>query len=259
MLAYKSSGHGIPLVLIHAFPLNSSMWKRQINNLEQYGRVIALDLPGFGQSPSEANPSIAKMAQEVARLLSALNVKESVVIAGLSMGGYVALEFFRQFPERVRGLGLFSTRAGADTPEAREKRLKTAEEIPHDGLETYAKKVLPNLVGKTTLESNPELIREIAGMIYSNTREGVAAALLAMAQRRDSTDLLGSIKCPTLIIAGEQDTLIPFSESRMMHGQIVGSQFQVLPKAGHLINLEQPVAFQKVFEKFLTENLLVSL
>jgi len=254
MLAYESSGQGIPLVLIHAFPLFSSMWKPQMKNLGQRGRVIALDLPGFGRSPCETKPSISKMAQAVGRLLDSIQMKEPAMIAGLSMGGYVVFEFFRQFPERVKGLGLFSTRAGADTPEAREKRLKTTEQIQRDGLETFAKKILPNLVGKTTLESNPELIGEITGMISLNNREGVAAALVAMAERRDSTNLLGSIKCPTLIIAGDEDTLIPFSEAEMMHAQIAGSQFHLLPKAGHLVNLEQPAAFQKVFEQFLIQN-----
>ncbi len=255
MLAYESSGQGIPLVLIHAFPLFSSMWKPQMKNLERKGKVIALDLPGFGRSPCEARASIPKMAQEVARLLDSIKVKEPAMIAGLSMGGYVAFEFFRQFPERVKGLGLFSTRAGADTPEARAKRLKTAEQIQRDGLESFAKIILPNLVGKTTLESNPELIREITGMISSNNREGVATALFAMAERRDSSDLLSSIKCPTLIIAGEEDTLIPFSEAETMHTQIAGSQLHLLPKAGHLVNLEQPAAFQKFFEKFLIQKL----
>ena len=228
-----------------------------MKNLERKGKVIALDLPGFGRSPSEPKPSIAKMAQEIGRLLYSLNVKEPVMIAGLSMGGYVAFEFFRQFPERVRGLGLFSTRAGADTSEAREKRLKTAGEVMQDGLESFAKKTLPNLVGKTTLEFNPKLTGEIMDMISSNNREGIAAALFAMAERRDLTNLLGSIKCPTLIIAGEEDVLIPFSESESMHTQIAGSEFHLLPKAGHLVNLEQSAAFQKVFEDFLTAGLTV--
>lgn len=255
MLAYETSGQGIPIVLIHAFPLFSGMWKAEIKNLAHKGHVIALDLPGFGKSPCEAVTSIPKMAQEIVRLLDSIQVKGPVVIAGLSMGGYVALEFFRQFPTRVKGLGLFSTRAGADTPEAREKRLKTAEQIKKDGLESFQKAIVSNLVGKTTQESNPARLRDLSGLMTSNTREGVAAALVAMAERQDSTDLLDSIKCPTLIIAGDEDTLIPFSESEIMHGRISGSQFHLIPKAGHLVNLEQPAAFQKVFEKFLIQKL----
>ena len=195
------------------------------------------------------------MAQEIASLLDSIQVKEPAMIAGLSMGGYVALEFFRQFPERVKALGLFSTKAVADTPEAREKRLKTAEQIRQGGLEAFAKTMAPNLVGKSPLQSNPLLVREIKDMITSNKPEGVAAALLAMAERSDSTGLLGSIKCPTLIIAGDEDTLIPFLEAETMHRQIAGSQLHILPAAGHLVNLEQPEAFQKIFEKFLVQKL----
>ncbi len=255
MLAYESSGQGTPLVLIHAFPLSSRMWMIQIKDLEKKGKVIALDLPGFGRSLCEAKPSIAKMAQEVAHLLDSINAQEPAVIAGLSMGGYVAFEFFRQFPKRVKALGLFSTKSGADTPEAREKRLKTAEQIKREGLESFTRTMVPNLVGKTAFGANPELIREITTMISSNSPEGVAAALVAMAERRDSTDLLHSINCPTLIIAGDEDVLIPFSESVAMHKQISGSQFHLVPKAGHLLNLEQPTEFQKVFEKFLIQKL----
>jgi len=255
MLAYESVGQGVPLVLIHAFPLSSRMWKPHIQTLAHKGKVIVLDLPGFGRSPRDVKPSIAKMAQGIARLLDSINVKGPAMIAGLSMGGYVAFEFFRQFPGRVKALGLFSTRADADTPETREKRLKTAEKIRLEGLESFAKTILPKLVGKTTLESHSPLLGEIGAMISSNTREGVEDALLAMAGRRDSTDLLGLIKCPTLIIAGEEDQLIPVSEAEAMHAQIRGSQLHLLPSAGHLVNLEQPAAFQNVVEKFLIQKL----
>lgn len=254
-LAYESAGQGIPLVLIHAFPLSSSMWKTQMKRLEWRARVIILDLPGFGQSPCESHASIPTMAKEIACLLDSLKLTEPGMIAGLSMGGYVALEFFRQFPKRVKALGLFSTRAGADTLEARDQRLKAAAQIQKDGLDAFVQKALPSLIGKTTLESNPGLIREISNMISSNTREGVAGALTAMAERKDSTDLLSSIRCPTLIIAGDEDTLIPYSEAEAMHVKITGSQFHLISKTGHLVNLEQPEAFHKTLENFLIENL----
>lgn len=250
-LAYESSGQGIPLVFIHAFPLSSRMWGSLVKGLGPRVKVIAPDLPGFGQTPSQAKPSIPEMAQEVARLLDSLMVKEPVMIAGLSMGGYVAFEFLRRFPNRVRGLGLFSTRPGTDTPQAREKRLKTARDIRDAGLEPFATTILPNLVGKTTLERKPDLVHEIKHMILSNSREGVACALLAMADRRDSTDLLATIKCPTLIIAGREDSLIPFSEAETMHSKILNSRLHIIEKAGHLANLEQPAEFQKILENFL--------
>lgn len=257
-LAYESFGQGIPLVLIHAFPLSSHMWNSQIKNLEQSVKVIAPDLPGFGRSPCQAKPCIEEMAQKIDRLLDSLKVKEPVMIAGLSMGGYIAFEFLRQFPNQVRGLGLFSTRPGADNAEAREKRLKTAQNIRASGLEPFAKTILPNLLGKTTLESNPDLVDKTKRMILANNSEGIACALLAMADRQDSTELLKFIQCPTLIIAGNEDTLIPSSEAETMHSKIPNSQLHIIEKAGHLVNLEQPEEFQKILEEFLITKFLPS-
>jgi len=254
-LHYESAGQGMPLVLIHAFPLSSSMWKTQVKSLERKAKVIVLDLPGFGQSACQAKPSIAVMAQEIAGLLDSIKVTEPAMIVGLSMGGYVTLEFFRQFPERVKALGLFSTRAGADTPEGREKRLKTAEQVRKEGLEAFTQKIVPGLLGKITLESNPGLVRDITHRVSLNNREGVADALMAMAERQDSTGLLSSIHCPTLIIAGDEDTLIPFSEAEDLHAKIAGSQYHLIAKAGHLANLEQPEAFDKILEKFMAQKL----
>jgi len=254
-LAAVTSGQGCPLVLIHAFPLSSGMWKPQIKSLELVSKVILLDLPGFGRSPSEAKPTISGMAQQVAGMLEAMKIKEPVMIAGLSMGGYVALEFVRQFPERVKALGLFSTKAGADTPEARDKRLKTAEQIEQGSLQVFVKKLLPSLVGKTALESNPSLMVALTGMLAANRCEGVASALIAMAERSDSTGILGTLKCPVLIMAGEEDTLIPSSEAELMRARLGDAQLHILPKAGHLINLEQPEAFNKILANFIIQKL----
>ena len=250
-LDYKSSGEGIPLLLLHAFPLSSEMWKSEIKSLEKIVQVITPDLPGLGNSPGQVKPSIQQMAFELADFLDSIKVKEPIILAGLSMGGYVALEFIRQFPQRVRGLGLFSTRAGADSPEAQEKRLKTIEGIKKEGLEPLAASMLPNLIGKTTLETKPEIRREVSRMILKNKNDGIIAALLAIAKRRDSMESLGQIQCPTLIMAGREDALIPFSESEMMQKKIPGSQLHIFSQAGHLINLEQPGEFRDILEYFL--------
>lgn len=241
----------IPLLLFHAFPLSSAMWAAEAAALGKTCRVIMPDLPGFGRAPRQKEPSIHSMAQEAARLLDGLGIGEPAVVGGLSMGGYVAFEFLRQYPERVRALALLSTRAAADTPEGRAKRLKTVEEIRTKGLEPFSRAVLPNLVGKTSLSFHPEVCRRVAEMILANTPEGVADALLAMAARRDSSDLLGAIRVPTLVVAGEEDTFIPVAEARAMQGKIPGSRLEVIPQAGHLVNLEQPARFRKVLEQFL--------
>ena len=241
----------IPLLLFHAFPLSSAMWAAEAAALGKACRVITPDLPGFGRAPRQKEPSIPGMAREAARLLDDLGVREPVVVGGLSMGGYVAFEFLRQYPERVRALALLSTRAAADTPEGRAKRLKTAEDIRAKGLEPFSRAVLPNLVGKTSLSSRPEVCRRVAEMILANTPEGVADALLAMAARRDSGDLLGGIRVPTLAVAGEEDTFIRADETQEMASKIPGSHLEVIAGAGHLVNLEQPAPFLKVLEQFL--------
>ena len=249
----KTSGKEISVVLIHAWPLSSEMWARQAEGLQKIARVILPDLPGFGRSPRQARPSIPGMAEAVAQLLDSLKIKEPVFIGGLSMGGYVALEFLRQFPQRVRGLGLFSTRAAADTPEARARRMQTIQQIRSDGLKAFSEKVILNLLGETSVRTKPEVVRHVKEMILTNQAEGVTDALLAMAERRDSTDLLKSIKCPTVVIAGEEDTFIPLKEAESFAKQIPGVQFHAIKKAGHLANLEAPDIFQALLEKFLTQ------
>jgi len=250
-LNYESEGQGMPVLLLHAFPLSSEMWKLQLNNLGEIARVITPDLPGLGISPLQMTPSISKMAMELAGFLDALKIREPIILAGLSMGGYVALEFMRQFPQRVKGLGLFSTKAGADSLETREKRLKTIQHIQSDGLEPFAQSLLSSLLGNTTLEAKPEVVKEVTRLILGNKRDGVTASLLAMAERRDSTDILSRIDCPTLIMAGREDTMIPVSEAEAMQKKIPGSQLELFSKAGHLINLEQPEEFQSIFEDFI--------
>ena len=251
MLAYQSEGKGVPIVLLHAFPLSHAMWKAQVEGLKSMARVITPDLPGFGGSPLQGKPSIQRIAREVADLLDYLHIEEPVFLAGLSMGGYVLFEFLRQFPGRVRGLGLFSTRALPDTPEAREGRLRTAETIRSTGLEAFSKAILPKLLGATTLKTRPAVVQQVTEMIVANTRDGVADALLAMADRRSSTDLLESIRVPTLVIAGEEDTFIPVKDAQSLQRQIAGSYLEVIPQAGHLVNLEQPELFQEILGKFL--------
>lgn len=240
----------MPIVLLHAFPLSSEMWVKEREALSRLGQIITPDLPGFGDSPRQKTPSIAEMAKEVALLLDELKVKETF-IGGLSMGGYVTFEFFRQFPKRVKALGLFSTRASADTPENREKRFRTVEALEKEGIEPFAGKIVENLLGKTTRQSNSAVVREVKQMILTANPEGVKDALRAMADRQDLNHLLGSIHCPTLVIAGDEDSFIPLEESKTMQKKIAGSSFHILPKTGHLANLEQPAACQKILKQFL--------
>jgi pimeloyl-ACP methyl ester carboxylesterase len=257
MLTYEAVGDGVPVVLLHAFPLSHAMWRADAERFAQFGRVITPDLPGFGRSPRQSPPSIPTMASAVSELLDGLSVREPVVLAGLSMGGYVAFEVVRQFPKRVRALGLFSTRAVADTPDQRENRLKAAEQIRREGLGPLANAMLPKLLGRTTLSTHPSVAEAITEQILSNDPGGVADSLLAMAQRRDSTSLLSSIACPTLVVAGGEDAFIPATEAEGLQRQIPGAHLEVIARAGHLVNVEQPAAFQASVERFLQEQVLM--
>ena len=255
MLAYEVAGQGPPILLLHAFPLSHAMWKDQIAPLAQLGRVIAPDLPGLGRSARQVNPSIADMAAAIAGVLDALTVQEPVVVAGLSMGGYVAFELWRQFPSRVRALGLFSTRAGADTPEQRAGRQRLAEQVRREGVEPVIQTIMPKLLGKATLASQPMVVEAVQWLILANKPNGVADALLAMEARQDSTPLLPSISVPTLLLAGDEDTIVSSEDWEAMKQAIPHAKLERLDKAGHLLNLEQPAEFLGAFRRFLKDVL----
>ena len=253
MLGCETHGRGAPLVLIHAFPLSRKMWHATAAILKNKFCVILPDLPGFGNSTRQTHPSVPDMAAEMIPLLDHLKIKEPVILAGLSLGGYVAFECVRQFPKRIRALGLFATRATPDSPEARENRFRSIEALEKFGMEPYAKKIVKSQLGKTTQEKHPEILKEAVSIMTANSREGAVDALKAMAGRRDSSNFLDSIRVPTLVMAGEEDALIPLAEMKNMHLKIPGSEFHAVPQSGHLINLEQPEVFHQIFQNFLNQ------
>jgi 3-oxoadipate enol-lactonase len=251
MLGYETRGSGIPLVLVHAFPLSRKMWYSTADALKSKFQVILPDLPGFGTSPRQTTPSVPDMAAKIGTLLEHLKIKEPVILGGLSLGGYVAFECVRQFPQKIRALGLFATRATPDSPEARENRFRSIDALEKFGMEPYAKKIIKSQTGKTTQEKHPEVLQAALTLMTANSREGSEDALKAMAGRRDSTDLFASLRIPTLIVAGDEDTLIPPADMESMHQKISGSEFHLVKQSGHLINLEQPEIFHTHFKNFL--------
>ena len=252
-LSYAEQGAGTPLVLLHAFPLSGLMWTQDAARFAKAGRVITPDLPGFGRSPRHVSLSMAAMAEAVGSLLEQLSLQQPVVLGGLSMGGYVALEFLRKFPKRVKALALFSTKAAADSPEQRQGRFKLIERLRLEGLKVLSQMMLPKLVGRTTAATHPSVVVEVERLILAADLDGVIDAVRAMAERADSRPLLSSIACPTLIVAGDEDQVIPPEESRLMAEAIQGAELKRIPQAGHLTNLEQPEAFQAAVESWLRE------
>lgn len=247
----RDEGEGVPVVFIHAFPLNQTMWDEQLTELRGTCRAITFDLRGFGRSGFASGAhSIEHMASDVRGLMNGLGIERAVLV-GLSMGGYVTFAFYRSYPECVQALVLADTRSTADTQDARERRIKSAEKAERDGSAAIADDMVPLLLGRSSLGTRPDLISRTREMIEANSPAGIAAAQRAMAARRDSTDLLAEMNLPVLVIVGSEDSLAPTAEGEAMHRAIRSSRLEVIEGAGHLSNLEQPRLFNKALSDFL--------
>ena len=242
-----------PVVLLHAFPLNSRMWAPQIKALAGHRRVIAPDYPGFGKSPRPpAQPDVRYYAEQVGELLDKLKL-DRVVLGGLSMGGYVAFACLRLFPERVSALLLANTRPEPDDEDAREARRETAHRVAEQGVRVLPKLQMERLLAPDTMENNKDVVEFVRGMILESSPDGVVAALGAMRERPDSTDLLQRINIPTLVVGGVDDTLSTPEIMGGMAERIPDSRHATLPKAGHLSNLEAQEGFNAALCEFLEE------
>jgi len=243
----------LSFVFIHAFPLNASMWRHQVAFLREKGiEVFAPDLPGFRGVPL-CKPDLNQYAEYVVEKAKEVGVEQAVVV-GLSMGGYIVFRLFEKEPDFVAGLVLADTRATADTEEVRRNRTMLAEEVIAKGIVPLKERILPNLLGKTTLEKREEIVHEVARMIDEASPEGVANALLAMRDRPDSSPLLPKIQVPTLVIVGNEDTFTPPNEVRSIASRVARAKFVLLEEAGHLTALEQPDAFNEALFDFYREN-----
>jgi 3-oxoadipate enol-lactonase len=253
-LAYTDAGIGRPIVLIHGYPFNRSLWNEQVDVLSNSYRVIAPDLRGFGDSDAAAEPAtMNRLAQDVASLMDHLEIPQAV-IAGLSMGGYVALAFCKQFPSRVRALILADTRAEADTEEGKQTREQQAEKALSEGMAGIADAMLPKLLTPETVSKRPDVVKRVRDMMLKTKPEGAAAALRGMAEREDLTSLLPKISVPTLIMVGAEDAITPVADSQKMSQAIVGSRLVVLENAGHVSNLERTEQFNEALLGFLRES-----
>lgn len=251
-MAYEDTGgNGVPLLLIHGFPLDRTLWSAQIKNLADVARVIAPDLRGFGESkmPGDAI-TMDTYADDLRALLDALGVK-SAVIAGLSMGGYIAFAFYRQYAARVRALILANTKAGADSPEGKKARDDNAALAREKGVAEIAERMLPKMFTPKTIAEKTDVANSVRAMMSRQPVAGVVSALMAMRDRPDSTPTLAQISVPTLIITGAEDNLIPPKESELMRDGIRGARLVMLPGAAHLSNVEQPDAFNQAVREFL--------
>lgn len=252
-LSVLDVGQGTPILFVHGFPLDHTMWREQVADLSRDHRCLVPDLRGFGQSTvTEGCVTMEQFADDLAELLDALAITEPVVLCGLSMGGYIAWQFARRHATRLKGLILSDTRAVPDSPEAAANRLKLAEDVVRVGSELVANAMLPKLLSDRESNRRTELKDDLRRVILGTDPRGLAAASRGMAERADARPWLPEIDCPTLVIVGEQDVISPPAEMSEIAAALSRATFRVIPDAGHLAPLENPQPVNDAIRSFLS-------
>jgi 3-oxoadipate enol-lactonase len=252
-IEYDVRGKGPAVLLLHAFPLGLSMWDPQVDSLAASHRVVRFDARGFGGSQLDdvAPLTMERIADDGAYLLDQLAI-ETAVVHGCSMGGYAAFAFARRHPRRLAGLVLQDTRAAADTSEARAGRAALAVRVLEGGAAAAVEALLPKLLGETSHRERAALEATLRERILATSPRAVANALYGLAARADSRAMLPGLTVPTLVLVGEEDAIVATDEAKEMAGAIRGARLEVIPRAGHLANLENPDAVNAALGAFLT-------
>jgi pimeloyl-ACP methyl ester carboxylesterase len=246
-LNYLDQGNGPAVLLIHAFPLNHTMWHPQVAALAPRFRIIAPDIRGFGESLPATPWTIEEMCGDLAEFLDNLNVK-TCAVAGLSMGGYIGLPFCLNYPDRVRQIILANTRARADNETEKAARTDMIAALEQHGAGILPDRMLPRLLQPNP---SPEVVQLVRSIMANTSASAAIYAVMAMRDRPDCSTLLHQIKSPALVIAGEHDMITNINECRSIAEGIPGGRFVSIPGAGHLSNLENPQEFNRALTDFL--------
>jgi 3-oxoadipate enol-lactonase len=249
---YEEKGTGPAIVLVHGFPMDHRIWLEQLAGLGKSFRVIAVDLKGFGKSRSNEAFTIDSMADDLVQFMDQIQATPCV-LAGLSMGGYIALSVAARHPQALRGLVIVSSKAEADTQQGREGRQKTAELAQKSGSKPVGEQMLPKVLSEQTMKSNPQLVSALRQIMESCPPNTIANASFAMRDRADRTADLPSLIMPVLVILGENDGLIPLSAGQQLAGACKQGQFVAIPKAGHMAPMESPEAVNAVIAGFMAK------
>jgi 3-oxoadipate enol-lactonase len=254
---YDVGGSGPPVLFLHAFPLDMTMWDAQARALEASHQVVRFDARGFGGTPpGDGLLTMERIADDAVALLDHLGLSRATV-CGLSMGGYAAFALVRRHPDRVQGLVLADTRTAPDSPDAKRARSAQADKVRREGPPAIAEAFLQKAVGETTHAERPALVARIKEMILAAPARGIVDALAGLAARADSGPTLREIKVPTLVVCGAEDALTPVADAEAIHRGVTGSTLAVLPRAGHLSALEDPAAFNAALTRFLGAGLVL--
>ena len=254
-IAAGSQGVGRPLVLLHAFPMSSAMWADQRDGLSDAATVITPDFRGFGDTPlGEDEPSIDLLAADLAETLADLDL-HGVVLGGLSLGGYVLLAALRRpdVRERLAGIVLMDTKASADTAQAAVNRYRIADAVLARGTGLLIDELLPNLLGRTTKDTRPLVVRRVTSQIEAAAPASVAWMQRAMAVRQETFDVLTPLKLPALVVVGDQDGITPETDAHEMAARLTDVRLQRLADAGHLSAMEVPEDVNAALRRFLSE------
>lgn len=247
---YQVHGADQPVLFVHGFPLSSQLWENVVEPMKNDYRLIIPDLRGFGESQETEEVSIGIYANDLAALLDEIGERHPVTLVGMSMGGYVAFEFFRRYPERVHALVLVDTRPQADDEQGKRGRFEMAQRVIEEGSQFVAEDMGQKLFASGASEQLKSRWSEI---MSSTSPIAIAAAQRAMANRPDSTNTLDLINRPTLIIVGDEDKITPPAVAEEMHAAIAGSELEVIEGAGHMTPVEQPQRFVAVLQQFLDD------
>ena len=250
--SYYDVGEGtLPVIFLHGFPFDKSMWNGQLDGLKESNRVIAYDIRGFGQSTDDNSPwSIDLFARDLVAFMDKLDI-EKAIICGLSMGGYIVLNAVSRFPERFTALILCDTQCIADTAKVKAKCEATIEQVNREGVDEFNENFVKSVFHPNTLSNKPVVVSDLKAIVAATAKRTITAGLTALAERSETCSVLAAIRIPTLILCGKEDEVTPLAQSEFMHKHIDGSMLQVIADAGHVSNLEQPIDFNKYVQDFL--------
>lgn len=250
-LAVVLGGEGVPVVLLHGFPLSSAIWDPIRPSLESACRLVTPDLRGMGRSERPVGAySMDSLAEDVLHLADALGL-ERFVLGGHSMGGYVTLRFAARWPERLAGLIFVGSKAEADPPPGRIVRQEAIAEIGRYGAERYLEGFVPRLVGRTSHQEHPELLPRLGAIVAGTPAHVLQACQQGMLERPDSTALLPQLDMPSLVVVGEEDTFVPLATAQAMAAALPQGRLAVISGAGHTPSLERPVQTASAIFSFL--------
>lgn len=248
-LSYEVVGNGPDVVLLHPFPLNRHFWDSVAAQLSTRYRLVIPDLRAHGESELGEGPAtMQKLADDLSRLCREENTTKAIFV-GVSIGGYLLFDFWRRYRDQVSALVLANTRPGAESSEGKANRLALADRVLREGTAGFVEEMLPRLLSETTRRNRPDIVQAARVMMQSMSAADIAGVQRGMAERPDSVPTLATITVPTLILAGDEDS-IPLSEFDLMRRQISGSRLQVIAQAGHYAALEKPEEFAGLLRTF---------